>query len=183
MTALLGIEETRRGRSHESGQKGLRAGYSMKRALAILAILLSASTVLAQRPPQQALTVEIAAEPLDRAGIRVALSFRNPNAVPMRLWMGFTPRDGNPRGDWFRISADGQPVPYIGPLAKRRAPDAGEFQLLPPGEKRVATMNLVGLYDLPRRRQLTVRFEAYDPSIGDQPLSLLVSNEARITLP
>jgi hypothetical protein len=154
----------------------------MKRALAFLSVVLLASSVLAQRPPQQALTVEIAAEPLER-GIRVALSFRNPHAVPMRLWMGFTPQDGIPQGDWFRISADGRTVPYSGPLAKRRAPDAGEFQLLPPGEKLMATMNLVGLYDLPRRKQLTIRFEAYDPSIGDPPLSLLVSNEARVTLP
>jgi peptidyl-Lys metalloendopeptidase len=97
--------------------------------------------------------------------------------------MGFTPPDGNPRGDWFRISEDGRPVPYIGPLAKRRAPAAEEFQVLSPGDVRTATMNLIGLYDLPRGRQLTIRFEAYNPSVDDQALSLLVSNEVHVTLP
>jgi hypothetical protein len=154
----------------------------MKIAVTFLVVLLFANGALAQ-PQRQPLTVQIAAEPIEPAGIRVALTFRNPNAVPMRLWTGFTPQDGNPRGDWFRISADGRPVAYIGPLAKRRAPAAEEFQVLPPGNVRTATMNLVGLYDLPRRRPLTIRFEAYDPSIGDQPLSLLVSNEVRVTLP
>jgi peptidyl-Lys metalloendopeptidase len=152
-------------------------------ALALLAALFFASCALAQPPRLQALAVHIAAEPADSAGLRVSLSFRNPNAVPMRLWMGFSPPDGNPRSDWFRISADGRQVPYIGPLAKRRAPGAEEFQVLSPGEVRTATMTLIGFYDLPRRRLLTIRFEAYDPSIGDQPLSLLVSNEVRITLP
>jgi len=101
----------------------------------------------------------------------------------MRLWTGFTPQDGNPRGDWFRIGADGHPVAYIGPLAKRRAPAAEEFQILPPGDIRTATMNLTGLYDLPRRRPVTIRFEAYDPSIEDQRLSLLVSNEVGVAMP
>jgi hypothetical protein len=154
-----------------------------KRTLIFLVALLFANCVLAQPPARRPLTVEIAAEPIEPAGVRVALTFRNPNAVPMRLWMGFTPQDGNPRGDWFRISAEGHPVSYIGPLAKRRAPDAGEFQVLPSGDVRTTTMTLIGLYDLPRRKPLTIRFEAYEPAIADQPLSLLVSNEVRLTLP
>jgi hypothetical protein len=116
----------------------------MKIALTFLVALLLANGAIAQ-PLRQALTVQIAAEPIEPAGIRVSLAFRNPNDVPMRLWTGFTPQDGNPRGDWFRISADGRAVPYIGPLAKRRAPAAEEFQVLPPGNARTATMNLVGL--------------------------------------
>jgi hypothetical protein len=156
---------------------------TMKMALASLVVLLLAGSAIAQPPAQQALAVQIAAAPLAPAGLRVSLSFRNPNAVPMRLWMGFTPPDGNPRGDWFRMSADGHPVAYIGPLAKRRAPAAEEFQVLSPGEVRTATMNLVGLYDLPHGRRLTVRFEAYNPSVEDQALSLLISSEVQVTLP
>ena len=155
----------------------------MKMALTFLIVLLFANGAIAQPPPRQALTVQIAAVPIEPAGLRVSLTFRNPNAIPMRLWAGFTPQDGNPRGDWFRISADGRPVAYIGPLAKRRAPSAEEFQVLRPGEVRTAFMNLVGLYDLPRRRPLTIRFEAYDPSVTDQAGSRLVSNEVRVTLP
>jgi hypothetical protein len=161
----------------------LRAIDAMKMALAVLVVLLFANCAIAQPPQRQALTVQITAEPIATAGILVSLAFRNPNAIPMRLWMGFTPQDANPRGDWFRISADGHPVPYIGPLAKRRAPAAEEFQVLLPGAVRTATMNLMGLYDLPRGRPLTIRFEAYNPSIDDQPLSLLVSNEVHVTLP
>lgn len=153
------------------------------RSLVVLVVLLFATCAAAQPPARQALTVQIAAEPIEPAGIRVSLTFRNPNAVPMRLWTGFTPQDGNPRGDWFRIGADGHPVAYIGPLAKRRAPAAEEFQILPPGDIRTATMNLTGLYDLPRRRPVTIRFEAYDPSIEDQRLSLLVSNEVGVAMP
>jgi hypothetical protein len=160
-----------------------RAIDAMKGALASLFVLLFANDAIAQPPPRQALTVQITAAPIEPAGIRISLSFRNPNARPMRLWMGFTPPDGNPGGDWFRISADGRPVLYIGPLAKRRAPAAEEFQVLSPGDVRTATMNLIGLYDLPRGRQLTIRFEAYNPSVDDQALSLLVSNETHVTLP
>jgi peptidyl-Lys metalloendopeptidase len=151
--------------------------------LSVLVVLLFATCAAAQPSPRQALAVQIAAEPIEPAGIRVSLTFRNPNAIPMRLWTGFTPQDGNPSGNWFRISSDGRPVAYIGPLAKRRAPTAEEFQVLPPGDTLTAVMNLIGLYDLPRRRPVTIRFEAYDPSIEDQPLSLLVSNEVRVTLP
>ena len=157
---------------------------AMKMALAFLVALLFANNgAIAQPSPLQGLTVQIAVEPIERSGLRVALSFRNPNAVAMRLWTGFIPQDGIPRGDWFRMSADGRPVPYIGPLAKRRAPDSGEFQVLSPREVRAATMTLTGLYELPRGTPLTIRFEAYNPSVEDQSLSLLVSNEVRVTLP
>jgi hypothetical protein len=155
----------------------------MKSTLTFVVVLLFAACANAQPQARQALAVQIAAEPLEPAGLRVSLTFRNPNAVDMRLWAGFTPQDGNPRGHWFRITADGKPVSYVGPLPNRRFPDAGVFQVLKPGDVRTATMNLVGLYDLPRRKSVTIRFEAYDPSIADQALSLLVSNEVHVTLP
>ena len=155
----------------------------MKSTLALLVVLLFAASASAQPAPRQALAVQIAAEPVEPAGIRVALTFRNPNAVDMRLWAGFTPQDGYPRGDWFRIAADGKPVSYVGPLPNRRFPDAGVFQVLKPGQVLTAAMNLAGLYNLPRRTPITLRFEAYDPSVTDQAVSLLVSNEVRVTLP
>jgi peptidyl-Lys metalloendopeptidase len=156
-----------------------------KVALAFLVALLLADGADAQAPPQpRPLGVQITAEARAPAGLRVSLTFRNPNTVAMRLWKGFTPPDGKPTGAWFQIrTADGRPVPYIGPLAKRRAPDATEFHVLSPGDVRTATMNLIDQYELPRGKPLTIRFEAYDPAIDDQPLSLLVSNEVQATLP
>jgi peptidyl-Lys metalloendopeptidase len=138
---------------------------AMKTALTFLVFLLLANGAIAQPPARQPLAVQIAGTPIEPAGLRISLSFHNPNTVPMRLWIGFTPLDGYPRGDWFRMNADGRPVAYVGPLAKRRAPAAEEFHVLSPGEVRTATMSLIGLYDLPRGKRLAIRFEAYNPSV------------------
>lgn len=56
----------------------------------------------------------------------------------------------------FRISVDGKPVAYAGPLIKRGLPSPADFAILAPGQTRKALVDLSAYYDMRRPGLYTV---------------------------
>lgn len=56
----------------------------------------------------------------------------------------------------FRISRDGKPLAYEGPMVKRGLPTAADFAILRPGESRRTEVDLADYYDLRQPGQYTV---------------------------
>ena len=56
----------------------------------------------------------------------------------------------------FRVSVDGKPVAYEGPLVKRGLPTADDFAILRPGESRRTVVDLSAYYDMRQPGQYTV---------------------------
>lgn len=137
------------------------------------------------RPPQQsAIAVSLAVEPLPSMGLRATVTFRNATQETVSLWNRFLPADAILGGNWFRITTrDGQRLPYVGELAKWPAPTPRDFVPLGPGESRSVMMLIVHEYQLPPGAPVIVRFEAFNPSIGEQRLMPLASNEVQVRVP
>jgi peptidyl-Lys metalloendopeptidase len=56
--------------------------------------------------------------------------------------------DADLQGKLFRISVDGKPVAYAGPLIKRGLPSPADFAILAPGETRRTLVDLSNYYDM-----------------------------------
>lgn len=139
---------------------------------------------MAQPPQQSAIAVTLAVEPLPSMGLRATVTFRNTTQGIVSLADRFLPADGIIGGNWFRIAThDGQRLPYVGQLTKWPAPTPRDFVPLGPGDARTVIMLIVHEYKLPQGTPVTVRFEAFNPSLGEQSLMPLVSNEVQVRVP
>jgi hypothetical protein len=137
------------------------------------------------RPPQEsALNVTLAVEASPSMGLRANITFHNASQGSMSLWNRFVPTDAILGGNWFRITTpDGKRLPYVGQLAKWPAPTPRDFVVLGPGDSRTVMMFIVHEYALPPATPVTIRFEAFNPSVGGQRLMPLVSNEVQVRTP
>lgn len=111
------------------------------------------------------------------------VGFRNEGSTPVRLWRRLTLPEGKMDGEHFNITADGQPVEYLGRTVKRSSPGPDEFILLGAQQVVASKIPLNDYYAIPARSQINVTYEAFNPSIGDQPLIRMQSNTATITVP
>ncbi len=91
--------------------------------------------------------------------------------------------DGELDADRFIINTDGGMAKYLGRTVKRPAPTADDFLLIQPEQVVVSTVRLDRYYALPEHGQITVVYQAFNPSVGGQPMIKLRSNEANISLP
>ena len=104
--------------------------------------------------------------------IRVTVS--NTGASDAKILRWLTPVDGV-RADLFSVTLDGEPVEYMGILAKRAAPTASDYITLKSGETLDYTVNLADYYDLSQGGyyQIAYRAESFDaPAVRRQSVKL-----------
>ncbi|MEA2559750.1 MAG: hypothetical protein QOH06_1254 [Acidobacteriota bacterium] len=94
------------------------------------------------------------------AGEPVTIGFflENLSAEPLRILTWYTPLEGI-KGSIFRVTRDGQEVPYQGPMVKRGDPGQGDYVLVPPGAPVSAEVDLARGWDLSVPGTYRVDFE------------------------
>ncbi len=124
------------------------------------------------------LSVSIApADPATRADRDVAVDvvFTNTGDTPISVVKWFMP-DGEPEGDLFLLSRNGEAVPYVGPIIKRAAPTAHDMITLQAGESVTRTAELSGLYDLSQSGVYTIQYGVASAHVFGQPRSSRLGN-------
>lgn len=116
------------------------------------ALLASVSLVgmAATNSPAEKLKISVAMT--DRAtlmdsDVAVDVVFTNTGDSPISVVKWFVP-DGQPEGNLFLLTRNGEAVSYLGPIVKRAAPTANDMITLAPGESMIRTAELSELYDL-----------------------------------
>jgi peptidyl-Lys metalloendopeptidase len=66
----------------------------------------------------------------------------------------------------FRVTRDGQPVAYTGPLVKRGAPTDADYVRLGAGESLRYEVELTGVYDLSRNGQYAIEYTGLQRQVG-----------------
>lgn len=79
--------------------------------------------------------------------LRFELRNEGPRTVQVLRW--HTPFDGH-RSWLFEIECEGRSIPYRGPTVKRSHPRPEHYVEIPAGESRGTTIDLAGVYGLPR---------------------------------
>lgn len=94
------------------------------------------------------------------AGEPVTIGFvlENLSAEPFRVLTWYTPLEGI-KGSIFRVTRDGQEVPYQGPMVKRGDPDQGAYVLVRPDAPVSAEVDLSQGWDLSAPGVYRVAFE------------------------
>jgi hypothetical protein len=150
----------------------------------IVLILMQGSTLAGMDPNKQPnIAVRVRLENPTGSNVVVQVGFRNEGSAPFRLWKRLTLPEGKMDGERFNVTADGQPVEYLGRTVKRSPPGPDEFIILAPRQVVTSKIVLNEYYAIPPRSQIHVTYEAFNPSIEDQPLTQLQSNTAAITVP
>jgi hypothetical protein len=92
-------------------------------------------------------------------GEAVRVTFTLANHAPERLYVltWYTPLEGI-FGEIFRVTRDGQPIPYEGPLVMRGDPLPENYVLLDPGASVSADVNLATAYDFSQAGEYTIQF-------------------------
>ena len=123
-----------------------------------------------------------------RAGEDVILhvSITNPHAEAIQVLKWFIPADGMEE-PLLSITRDGQPVAYLGPIFKRRAPTTQDYLILQPGAALSGSLNLSAYYDLSASGHYAVSYDVRSPELyarqGKELLKVngrLASNEVRL---
>lgn len=121
--------------------------------LALLTVLACAAPggQVGRSPRDAAPGLKFALEARDTyaAGTAVVVRFSLASTSPEPLWIleAYTPLEGL-RGDIFRLTRDGQVVPYNGPMVKRGDPLREDYSRLEAGGSLKAEVDLAKGYDL-----------------------------------
>ena len=122
------------------------------------AMVLAAGSAAAA--PPSALEVRLsAATPVLRGDVDVVVtvSITNTSRHPVNLLRWQLPTD-ELEGALFRITRDGEPVAYTGPLIKRTAPDAADRLRIEPGAALQYQVELTSAYDLTRSGRYAIEY-------------------------
>lgn len=109
------------------------------------------------------------------------LALRNNGKQPAAILKRNTPLEGW-LADSLIVTRDGQPVAYIGPMAKRMPPSAEEYLLLKPGARRRTRVLLQRGYDVSLPGKYLVRWkgELMDVQLGKAPVDLALSQSRTV---
>ncbi|WP_341501473.1 M35 family metallo-endopeptidase [Gallaecimonas sp. GXIMD4217] len=88
----------------------------------------------------------------------VSLKLTNTAKHPIKVLKWYTPADGLEDGI-FKISRDGQAVPYQGPHYKRPAPSEKDYVKLAPGESLNTQVELSAYYDLSESGSYDIQYD------------------------
>jgi peptidyl-Lys metalloendopeptidase len=90
--------------------------------------------------------------------VNVILKYRNTGDDIMAIYKWQLPEEGlfDPL---FEVTRDGQPVEYVGPIAKRRAPTAEDIILLTPGMTVSAAIQLSTVYNMTQTGNYVVQYK------------------------
>jgi len=127
----------------------------------------------------------------------LVLDIHNTNPYPVALLRYNLPLDPRFGGsNTFRVTLDGQPVPYIGAVVKYADPDLSEYVILSAQESVAVTVVLHNLYDFTKIGEYKVQFDhfvedyAMDIDVASIPRKrvdffpseIVTSNEITITV-
>ena len=87
----------------------------------------------------------------------VKVTFTNTSGSPQYVLKSRTPFE-EIEAPLFEITRDGQPVRYLGAIAKRGAPTAADYFLLKPGASYTAKVELSALYDMATTGDYVIRY-------------------------
>ena len=106
------------------------------------------------------LACRLEALPKYRAGdsVEVQFTLSNPGKTAVRVLRWYTPLEGL-KGDIFRVSRAGNPLPYTGPLVKRGDPQAGDYVEVPAGESVSGVANISTAYGILEPGSYRVSFQ------------------------
>ena len=100
------------------------------------------------------------------AGQAVVLKFTltNPGPSPLQVLRWNTPFEGSWLAPFIELTRDGRPVPYQGPMVKRREPTAQSYLRLEAGGSASAEIELAPAFDvsLPGRYRVQPRLRIVD---------------------
>ena len=88
----------------------------------------------------------------------VKVTFTNTSDSPQYVLKSRTPFD-EIEAPLFEITRDGQPVRYLGAIAKRGAPTAADYFMLKPGASYTAKVELSALYDMATTGDYAIRYK------------------------
>jgi len=90
--------------------------------------------------------------------VNVILKYSNTGDEIMTIYKWQLPAEGlfDPL---FEVTRDGQPVEYVGPIAKRRAPTAEDLIVLTPGMTVSAAIQLSTVYDMTQNGNYVVQYK------------------------
>jgi len=110
------------------------------------------------------------------------LTFLNVGSETAHLWRRIALLDGRLNAERFIVTQDGKVLAYTGRTAKVGAPQPGDFVPLAPGKSVSARVLLNQGYAIASRGQLKAQYEGFNPSIGSDALTRLISNVASLDL-
>ena len=97
----------------------------------------------------------------------VKVTFTNTSGSPQYVLKSRTPFE-EIEAPLFEITRDGQPVRYLGAIAKRGAPTAADYFLLKPGASYTARVELSALYDMATTGDYAIRYRIGNGKAGDE---------------
>ncbi|HEV8267575.1 MAG TPA: M35 family metallo-endopeptidase, partial [Thermoanaerobaculia bacterium] len=131
--------------------------------VALLGALVVGSTASARPPDERDVpSVELSAARTDLAtsdDVVVRFTLTNGSGRPVDVYLWQTPF-GEIENDLFSVTRDGEPVAYLGIVAKRAEPTAEDFVRIGPGRSRSADVELSSLYDMSRPGNYAVEYRA-----------------------
>ena len=134
-----------------------------------LTVLCAGSPAGAQAQPDTGLVAALAIDTWHHEltdDITIAFTLTNTGAGSARILRWQTPLAGI-EADIFAVTVDGEPVPYVGRLIKRAAPEAEDWVELGPGQSVSAAFDLSSAYDMTRRGEYAVRYRTELQSTSD----------------
>lgn len=131
----------------------------------VLALFLAAASASIAAPAEQnrprvfAFTESPSAEAVFSTSARVPLRFTlwNDSEREVKVLVWHTPIDGF-SADIFDVRRDGEPVPYIGRLVKRAAPQEADYVAIQTGSSLSAEFDLSAGYDVSRPGVYTIQY-------------------------
>jgi hypothetical protein len=120
------------------------------------------------KPPEAAdvglrATLEMPGQLTSGQSVNLKFELTNQSERPLYVLKWYTPLEGI-AGEIFRVTRDGEAVPYQGILASRSVPTADSYVLLEPGERVSAEVDLGTSFDFSKSG--TYRIEFLSPRIS-----------------
>lgn len=138
----------------------------------VVLMVLAGGVALALPNDGASLNAALAVEKWQYAGdeaVNVTFSLANESDRTLYV-LGWQTPLGGIEADVFEVEVDGMPVPYIGKLVKRPAPQPEDYVAIGAGERVAVVFDLAEAYDMTREGEYTIRYSA-DLDINDVPVA------------
>jgi len=91
--------------------------------------------------------------------VSVVLKYSNKGGDSISIYKWYVPENGQLWDPLFEITRDGQPVEYVGPLVKRRAPTADDVITLTPGKIISAAVQVSSVYNMTQSGNYIIKYK------------------------
>jgi peptidyl-Lys metalloendopeptidase len=132
---------------------------------AVVLLAMTASVAGAQTSNRANINVTLSSESTDLIGtddVTVNVTMTNANSVPVFVPKWYAPTEAATSGV-FTITRNGEPVPYLGAIVKRKAPSPQDFVKIAAGASLSFKVELSALYDLSTSGVYNIQYDA--PSV------------------